>query len=324
VPGYNLDVPTVLRIAAIFLVGLTSAPFVAALVLWQSARLLRFRTPSYKMSLVSVLTALAATAVVEALLFRFGWTARPRGMLRESSVILAVGLGTGLISGVISVAKLFNESVWKSLAAVVLQLMSAVLVLLIVAGAMVYTALSHARPIRYVVREIRVVPIGDVPPEDTGAIRDIIHQEFPAMTVAVEDPMALPATAFDRARRQYDADALLNAVLARPGDPQSRSVGVTAGDVFSPGLPFVFSTARPGGRAAVVSVARLQSSDEALVRERYRKIVLRALGLTFGFGGTQDTACLMTSAASLRELDAQGEAWCGREPEILQKIQGIK
>ena len=144
-PDYNLEGPTVLRIALIFLVGLTSAPFLVALALWQATRLLRFKNPSYARALVSVLATLAATLVIEALLFHLGVMNRPEHVLRESWIVLAVALGTGLIAGVVAVAKLFDESAWKSLAAVILQTLSGALLFAVVIGAMVYTALSHTR-----------------------------------------------------------------------------------------------------------------------------------------------------------------------------------
>lgn len=179
-----------------------------------------------------------------------------------------------------------------------------------------------ARPIDYQITDIRIVPMGTVPSPDVEALRGLVGREFPMITVTVGDPIELPAAAFDATRQQYNADAVLPSLHPLAPSRAGRVVGVADVDLFSPGLNFVFSEAEPKGTAVVISLVRLRDPEGRLSQERYRKVVLRALGFTFGFESNPDPACVMHYSNSLSDLDRKGTAWCGDEPQVLRRIQG--
>ncbi len=181
---------------------------------------------------------------------------------------------------------------------------------------------DDARPIDYQITDIRIVPIGAVPSPDVEALRGLVGREFTMITVTVGDPIELPAAAFDATRQQYNADTVMRWLAPRAQNRAVRVVGVTNVDLFSPGLNFVFSTAIRRGTAVVMSLIRLRDPEGRLSQERYRKVVLRALGFTFGFESNPDPACVMHYSNSLSDLDRKGTAWCGDEPQVLRRIQG--
>ena len=189
-------------------------------------------------------------------------------------------------------------------------------------GGGVASGQSRPGPIDYRVTDIRIVPLGGLSARDVEPVRRIVAREFPGILVIPGDPEGLPGNAFDAARFQFNADVVVMWLAARVPSRSVRFVGVTTGDLFSPGLNFVFSTALSKGTAAVMSLARLRDPDEQLSEERFRKIVLRALGFTFGFESSPDPSCVMSYSNSLADLDRKGTAWCGNEPETLRRIQG--
>src|SRR5215470_8048817 len=106
-----------------------------------------------------------------------------------------------------------------------------------------------------------VVPM-DGPPagEIVQLVVDLQHEGVHATLV---DAVALPESAYDRSRGQYRAERLLAAARGLDG---RRVLGVTARDLYSEGLNFVFGTADLPGRAAVISTFRLRSgASEASV-----------------------------------------------------------
>ncbi len=329
----------------LYLAGVTlfvlSTPFVGALLLWAAAKLLRFTRPSYLAALQSLLIAACAYAAVGAIVWRPALD-RVQDMGAAAVLIALVALGPGLVACAIAVVKLFGESVWKSAGAVGLSFAAGVVYIvmmlwavpsLVVTGGVEGSPIDSlrglltvgtSRPIDYPVTEIQIVPLGAIPASDVEAVRQVVAQEFPRITVTGGDPLELPRASFDAARRQYNAEALLGPLAQRAPDRGVRAVGVADVDLFSPGLNFVFSSAQPKGRAVVMSVHDLRDPRESLSRERYRKIVLRALGFTFGFETSLDRSCVMAFSNSLADLDAKGTAWCGNEPEAIRRIQGLR
>lgn len=176
-------------------------------------------------------------------------------------------------------------------------------------------------PIPYAVTQIRVIPFGLVPPGDLEQILLVLRQDFPHIAITLDRPLPLPLAAFDRTRRQFNVDVLLMVLQRLPASASVRLVGVTNQDLFARGSSYVFATT-DARRDSVVSVARLHSDDGTLSADRYRKILRRQLGFTFGFQSSHDRACVMFYAATLAELDAKGSAWCGGEADAIRSIQG--
>ena len=132
------------------------------------------------------------------------------------------------------------------------------------------------------------------------------------VTVAPESlqPPALPG------RNQLDADRLLELVEALDGPDDVVRVAVTACDIGHPIFTHFFGRARRGGRAAVVSFARLDPifqglpPDSAQMLRRAAAEVLHELGHLAGLGHCLRWACVMHFAATVEALDQRGEAFC--------------
>jgi archaemetzincin len=119
------------------------------------------------------------------------------------------------------------------------------------------------------------------------------------------------------ARGQVDADRLL-AELEDHAPAGSLVVGVTAHDLALPIFTFVLGRARQGGRAALVSLARLDPAFYGLpddpVRLAARAVVevLHELGHVVGLAHCDQASCLMSFAASVERVDVRGSEFCMR------------
>jgi archaemetzincin len=127
------------------------------------------------------------------------------------------------------------------------------------------------------------------------------------------DGAARPRHAFDPRRRQHASGTILRWLL-EAGPPAGKVLGVTDRDLFIPILTYVFGEAQLGGRAAVVSLARLAEDVELfgpqVLVERLAKEAVHEVGHTFGLVHCDVKGCVMGRSPAVREVDEKGVAPC--------------
>jgi archaemetzincin len=123
-----------------------------------------------------------------------------------------------------------------------------------------------------------------------------------------------PAGAFDPRRGQHSSTRILAWMCERLPQDRSKALGLTDVDLFIPILTFVFGEAQLGGRAAVVSSARLgaglPAAAAAALATRLAKEAAHELGHTFGLLHCESAHCVMSRSASLPDVDRKGSALC--------------
>lgn len=137
-----------------------------------------------------------------------------------------------------------------------------------------------------------------------------LHREYDTLAhrVRLEGP---PPNTFDVRRQQYASRPLLEWLIARVPEPGGRLLGVTDVDLFIPVLTFVFGEAQLGGRAAVVSTARLREPPtEPLIRARLMKESVHEIGHTFGLVHCVSHACAMARSPALAAVDVKEDRLC--------------
>jgi archaemetzincin len=164
------------------------------------------------------------------------------------------------------------------------------------------------------VAALHLVSIGSGPP-GLAALAARLSRRLAIPCRVASDGAAIGELPSLAGRGQLDADGLLARLEALASDA-SVVVGLTAQDVGIPIFTFVFGRARAGGRAALVSTARLDPSfyglapDPDLVLRRSVDEVLHELGHVAGLRHCEEAACLMRFAGSVEKADLRGSAFC--------------
>jgi archaemetzincin len=173
------------------------------------------------------------------------------------------------------------------------------------------------------VRDIRVWWIGERHPAKRALDHGRLHLEraFGA-PVAVWDGVGRPEDAYDPRRRQWSSSRILTWLVRTA--PDGRVLGLTDVDLFIPILTFVFGEAQVGGRAAVVSTARLAEPglpDERIVLERLAKESVHEVGHVFGLLHCDTPGCVMGRSSSLRDVDRKRGELCAACRERIPRQQ---
>lgn len=171
-------------------------------------------------------------------------------------------------------------------------------------------------------------------PDDavTSTVLDILEAQLSAtfgLLVRRLSRSRPPESAWNARRGQYDASELLRAVAGCVAASPARVLGVTSRDIYLPGLSFVFGQAQLEGRAALLSLARLQQEfygfpcDTRLLTKRAGTEAVHEFGHTFGLVHCRDPRCVMSLSTTVNEVDAKLPEFCGSCRILLHESTGM-
>lgn len=173
---------------------------------------------------------------------------------------------------------------------------------------------------------MRYLCLGATPETDREAFAEVGQFLSATLDLPLQE-VQLPSVdfAFDAARRQYSSIAVLQMVNRLCPEEAVRLVGVTERDLFIPVLTFVFGHAQLGGRAAVVSLARLRQEfyglppNREIFLDRARKEALHETGHTLGLRHCADSGCAMALSTRVQQIDQKRAAFCPACVRLLSK-----
>jgi archaemetzincin len=172
---------------------------------------------------------------------------------------------------------------------------------------------------------IIIVPVGgDISAAEIEFLVQPLKETFGA-SVGFESRVPLPANAYNRHRKQYLSNMILDVLNSRVRVPEnSRVLGVTNEDLYVPDLNFVLGQADTYTGVAILSLARLrpqfygQPPDEPLFHERAITEAVHEIGHTGGLiDHCPDSKCVMHFSNSLADTDIKGHRFCIKCRRIL-------
>ena len=159
-----------------------------------------------------------------------------------------------------------------------------------------------------------LIQLGPTIDYSPGILSKKLSMAFPAFKVEKLPPLTHPAEAYDSFRKQYHATRLL-AVLEdhlRTADVD-RLLGLSASDIYVPGMNYVFGEARYPGHAAVISTWRLKTKGKRASRlfaSRVFKEAVHEVGHMLGLGHCSESMCVMYFSESIGDTDNKDSKFC--------------
>lgn len=156
-------------------------------------------------------------------------------------------------------------------------------------------------------------PETDFPP---GIVTDL-ERQFAAPVLLEEGHWDL-SEFFDPARRQYNANLLLEEIERLYASDRGKVIGLFNVDLFIPILTFIYGQAFLNGRSGLVSGYRLRNEryglkpDEQLFYDRLKKEIVHELGHAFGLIHCQNPACVMHSSTYVEDIDQKSARFCAK------------
>ncbi len=121
---------------------------------------------------------------------------------------------------------------------------------------------------------------------------------------------------YNPARRQYNADLLLEAMIERAPKGYLKYISLFRGDLYIPILTYIFGQAQLNGLFGIASLFRLRNElyglpeDYELMLERFTKVAIHELGHTFGLIHCTHPICIMRSSTYVEDLDQKKINFC--------------
>lgn len=169
--------------------------------------------------------------------------------------------------------------------------------------------------------KIGILRIGRTDTDILIRIKDNLARVFPGITcLVIDEKLNLQEENFDKKRKQYRSNAILGEIqrYAAKKTDLDRILGVVNADLFVPDLNFVFGVAVCPGKAALISLWRLNpefygdAPNMKLFSARALKEAVHELGHTLGLRHCSRSSCVMHFSNSVSDTDIKQSLFCDK------------
>lgn len=166
-------------------------------------------------------------------------------------------------------------------------------------------------------KNIYILPIGEVSQKLLNQIGTAVSDDFAAQCRLL-NPMRVPSHAKDKQRNQYLAEVILKEISLLDFPEAERVLGVTAVDLYTEDLSFIFGQAESPGRNTLISLFRLnpeyyqEKLNPDLLKDRVIKEIFHELGHTYSLSHCPDEDCVMYFSQTVTDIDIKQGRFCER------------
>ncbi|MCK5134577.1 MAG: archaemetzincin family Zn-dependent metalloprotease [Bacteroidales bacterium] len=149
----------------------------------------------------------------------------------------------------------------------------------------------------------------------TGRIEEDISHEF-HYPVHLEECNLDLSRFYNPGRRQYNANGILKVLLDVAPREAVKTMGLLRVDLYIPILTYIFGQAALNGNSGIASLYRLRNElygiqpDNALLIDRFSKVIIHELGHSFGLIHCTYPVCIMRSSTYVEDLDQKEKHFC--------------
>jgi archaemetzincin len=167
--------------------------------------------------------------------------------------------------------------------------------------------------------KVGILAVGQVAPEVLTRIAEGLARIYPDTAASVlEEPLDIPASAFDKRRNQYNSTLILDKMRSSVTKKRGVSpvLAVIDADMYSSGLNYVFGEAFTPGKVALISLWRLKpefygaDEDLSLYDIRILKEAVHEVGHTLGLHHCPRSFCVMHFSNSIFDTDKKQSLLC--------------
>ena len=164
--------------------------------------------------------------------------------------------------------------------------------------------------------QIILQSLGPVSSNVLKILENTLPKRFVSSNFVLAQPLDLPSSAFDLARKQYISPEIISFIQENYRNTDYRKIlGICDVNAYSGRLNFVFGEAQFDGRIAAIYLAKLKEEIGALFDERnfLQRVITEAvheLGHLFGLQHCSASSCVMYFSNSLEDTDKKGSDFC--------------
>lgn len=172
------------------------------------------------------------------------------------------------------------------------------------------------------VKELQLVPIGDVPVTFLRELEPPIAQVLGVNAYVGKSQLPAPGFAFNKDRNQFHTTAIMHRLLTVKEMGTPLVVGVADVDLFVPDSSFVYGEADRESHVSVMSLWRLRGEGEAWKRRTFVEAVHQA-GHLIGLSYCEDARCAMYLATTITDAERRQLHLCNNCRNELVKLRKV-